>query len=397
MSHVLRESRLLSESARLKVIYVSFGRLTDKFARDWYIDYLIGKGVSVEYWDIVAVLREAHSERGALNPSYLLEFRTFADIEAALQRPENRNAIYVMLITYAGRFTRIFRLLSKYDCRMVTFAWGALPRDPVFKWRKAAAWLLRPHLVVKELVSRFKANSLRRLNLVKPFEITFAAGSVSMASAGHAVKVVAVNYFDYDHYLQVLTAAGRSLVAGRYAVFLDINLPHHSDLGFLGYRRIDPSTYYRSLNRFFDLLEREHGIEIVIAAHPRADYDDTKFEGRRIFRLLTAELVKDAEFVISHTSTAMSYAVLNLKPIVFIYTDDMAARYEREFVREIRCYAEYLNASICNVDEVKEARQLVLKPADASRYQRYKYNFLTSPQSEGTPTQEIFWRQISTC
>ena len=119
-------------------------------------------------------------------------------------------------------------------------------------------------------------------------------------------------------------------------VFLDINLPYHSDLAFCGRPQIDPVAYYRSLNRFFGLLEREYGIEVIIAAHPRADYDRTTFEGRQIFRLVTAELVRDAEFVLSHTSTAMSYAVLNAKPLIFIYTDAMAAVYQRLFIREMR-------------------------------------------------------------
>ncbi len=114
-----------------KIIFVCFGRLTDKMARDWYIDYLIEKGMIVEYWDIVSLVREEHSERGAQNPGYLFVFRTFGEVETTLRKPENRDALYLMLITYTGRFTRVFRLFSKYDCRMLNFAWGALPRDPV--------------------------------------------------------------------------------------------------------------------------------------------------------------------------------------------------------------------------------------------------------------------------
>ena len=41
-----------------KIIYVSFVRLTDKVMRDWYIDYLLGKGAVVEFWDVVSLLRK---------------------------------------------------------------------------------------------------------------------------------------------------------------------------------------------------------------------------------------------------------------------------------------------------------------------------------------------------
>lgn len=378
-----------------KVIYVCFGRLTDKLVRDWYIDYLIEKGVSVEYWDIVALIREEHSEQGEQNPVYLRRFLTFDEVQQALRLPENRDALYVMLISFVARFMRIFRLFSKYDCRMVYFAWGALPHDPVYKWRKLAAWLATPYSCAKEIVNRSKMVAMKRLKLVKPFDIAFVAGDAMMLGGYNATKIVPINYFDYDHYVKTRRAEGPRLVARPYVVFLDINLPFHSDLAFCGRPQIEPDAYYRSLNRFFDLLEHEHGIEVVIAAHPRAEQNSASFAGRRSFRLVTADLVKDAEFVISHTSTAMSYAVLNAKPLIFIYTDAMAAVYQRLFIREMRTYAEYLDAPLYNVDEVSSARQVAVRKINRGSYERYKYDFLTSRQSEHMTTQEIFWNEIN--
>jgi hypothetical protein len=376
-----------------KVIYVSVVRLTDKMASDWHIDYLIERGVCVEYWDIVALVREEHTERGARNSEWLRVFRSYDEVAQRLRLPENQDAFYVMLISYTGRLTQIFRLLSKYDCRMVRFASGALPHDPVYKWRKVAAWLATPRRCALEISGRLKAAALRRLQLVKPFAITFAAGEASMTRSGDTTKVVPINFFDYDRFIEA-RSRDRRLVNGRYAVFLDSNLPYHSDLAFCDLPRIDPVGYFRSLNRFFGLLEKAHGVRVVIAAHPRADYHDAIFEGRQIHRLATAELVKDAEFVLSHTSTAMSYAVLNCKPLLFIYTDGMAAAYERWFIREMRCFADYLDAPLYNVDQIHDARQVAVTQVNQACYERYKYTFLTSRQSESTPTHEIIWREL---
>jgi hypothetical protein len=383
-------------TAPCRIVYVSFGRLTDKFARDWYIDYLIERGVSVEYWDIVALVREEHSERGALQTPYLRVCRSYAEVERMLCQPQNRGALYIMLISYVGRFARIFRLLSKYNCRMATFAWGALPRDPVYRWRKIAAWCSNPMLYAKELVQRIKASALRKLKLVKPFDVAFVAGETLLRADNHASKVVPVNYFDYDHYVRTTGAEASRLCAEPYGVFLDINLPYHTDLALCGYRKIDPGCYYRSLNRFFGVLEGQKAVRIVIAAHPRADYDDQLFDGRPIYRLMTAELVRDAEFVLSHTSTAMSYAVLNAKPLLFIYTDDMVAAYKSKLLRDLRCYADYLDAPSCNIDSVNAAVEVPIGPVNRARYEHYKYDFLTSHQSETMPTQEIVWREIVT-
>ena len=377
-----------------KVIYVSVGRLTDKIARDWYIDYLIEKGVRVEYWDIVSLVREEHTERGARNPEYLHVLRSFGEVEETLRLPENRDAIYVMLISYTGQLTQIFRLFSKYDRRLIFIAWGAMPRDPVYKWRKLASALANPAWYAKEIFYRCKATAQRRLKLVKPFDIIFAAGEALMAGGHFAAKVVPINLCDYDHYVKVRAKGGR-LVEGRYSVFLDINLPYQSDLAFCGHPQIDPAAYFRSLNRFFGLLEREYEVRVVIAAHPKTDYDAATFEGRPMHRLVTAELVRDAEFVLSHTSTALSYAVLNAKPLVFIYTDGMAVAYRDTVIREMHCYASYLDSPIYNVDEITRGAQVAIAPVNPKSYERYKYDFLTTHESEETSTGEVFLREIS--
>lgn len=376
-----------------KVIYVAIVPLTDKMAGDWHVDYLIARGVEVEYWDIVRLVREEHDERGARNPPWLRVLRTFAEVEERLRFPENREAYYVMLVSYAGRLARIFRLLSKYDCRMVSFASGLVPQDPPYRWRKIAAWVATPVRCAREIGNRVKAAALRRLRLVKPFAITFAAGDVCM-SHSHAARVVPINFFDYDRYMEASADRGRKLVSGRYAVFLDSYLPYHSDLPFCGVQRIEPAAYYRSLNRFFALLEREYGLSVVIAAHPRADYDAGVYEGRQVHRLVTAELVRDAELVLAHASTAVSFAVLNAKPLIFIYTAGMAAVYANWLIRQMRCLADFLDTAICNIDEVSDARQIRLKPVNRACYERYKYGFLTSRQSQDTPTREIVWREI---
>ena len=65
-----------------KIIYVSFIKLTDKVSRDWYIDYCIGKGALVEYWDIVSLVREPHAEEGALVVEYLRKINSYREVEA---------------------------------------------------------------------------------------------------------------------------------------------------------------------------------------------------------------------------------------------------------------------------------------------------------------------------
>lgn len=379
-----------------KVIYVSFVHLTDRISRDYYIDYLIGKGVTVEYWDVVSLAFQIKikNDSGMLRPAYLHQLRTFKELEAMLLLPENRDAIYVMNVSCGGRFTGIFRLLSKYNCRMIYFAWGARPAVVKPKSWKIINHLCNPIRLAKILYDNAKVKAYRKFKLIKPFDTIFAAGSVMKANDQYAANMVPINLVDYDHFIRV-RSEGKRIVKGRYAVYLDIYLPYHNDNRILGRATVNPVTYYQSLNRFFGLLEMEYGIKVIIAAHPSAEYSIETFEGREIYRLLTAELVKDADFVITDGSTSISYAVLNVKPIMLIYTNEMLSLFRKTTIRYLKSFSDYLEVPIYNVDEISQGSQIVIKSVNAKCYENYKYAFLTSPESEHTTTQEVLWREIN--
>jgi len=377
-----------------KVIYVSYVRLSDKTSRDWYIDYLLANGVDVEYWDTVALVREEYFEAAAKVTDYLRTLRTFSEFETLLRLPENKNAIYVINVSYFGKTVGLFRLLSRYDCRTVFIAWGAAPlvRSHAQKWLSILT-LSTPMRLITNVYERIKAITYKKMKLVKPFDIVFAAGQVILNQSHYAKKVVPINLCDYDQW-KTTSQEGERVVAGRHAVFLDSYLPHHSDGNVLGWPSIDPNNYYKSLNRFFDLLEKKHGLEIVIAAHPRADYPVNPFNARKIFYGRTPELAKYAEFAILHCSLAQCYQVLNFKPMIFTYTYEMASLYRNTFMLELYASAAYLNAAIYNIDTITQSDQVTIRDVDPARYDAYKYDFLTSRESEHFTTQEIFLKEI---
>jgi hypothetical protein len=377
-----------------KVIYISYMHLSTKISRDWYIDFLIEKGVSLEYWD-VAHLVFGEGQGASKYADCLRVPKSYHEIQEWLRHSDNKGARYVMLVTYEGRATKLYRLLSKNDCSMLYIAWGGLPiSHREGRWSVLLKLLAtRPSDLTRRVLNKLKSAVYRKFGLVKPFDIVFAAGR-SMTSAGYSTRrLVPINLIDYDHYVEQ-SLRDKRVVDGNYAVFLDIYLPYHPDLKIVGLPYVDAAAYYQSLNRFFDLIESSLGIKVVIAAHPKADYAEDTFGRREVYKGVTPALVKDAGLVISHHSTSISYAVLNAKPIVFIFTNAMAAAYEDSFVSYLRDFAEFLDASLLNIDEIDGARQIQIKAANADRYREYKYDFLTTPDSENTTTREIFWHEI---
>ena len=368
-------------------------RLTARVASHWFIDYLVEHGVDVEYWDVLEVLRDSHSESGEIDRPYLRHFRCLSEVDVALGLPENSSALYVMLVTYTGHFTNIYRLLSKRRARMAMITWGVLPTNPAPAWQKILERYSSPVWLATSAFYIVKAKLWRKLKLVRPYETLFGAGRIALQGEPDA-RHVAINSVDFDAYTRAMVRGAR-VVETPYAVFLDINLPYQSDLSLSGLRPIHPDRYYESLNRFFKIIEKAFALKIVVALHPKAGYRGEKFEGREAYVNLTAELVHDAEFVVSHTSTAMSYAVLSAKSLVFVSTNEMEKLYKDNLMREMHNYARYLDATIVNADSVRDARDVQIRPVNSERYMRYRYDFLTSRETEGDETRDIFLREIS--
>lgn len=378
-----------------KVVYVSWVRLTDKYARDWYIDHLIKNGIEVEYWDIVALTREYHNEVGELYPNYLRILQSYAEFEKLVQLNENSDAIYVMLINPSWRTRLPFKILSKYNRRMAYINWGSMPLSSVPKLKKALSTLIgSPYKFFELLFGMVAWEVYKNLRLVKPFDVVFSAGSGIAKSDQFAKEVVNFNLCDYDNYLRAKVSK-KPLVKGKYAVFLDINLPFQSDLAVVGLQALSAKIYYQSLNRFFALLEQKYNLKIVIAAHPKSMLDKTLFGSRENYRLCTAELVKDADFVVAHHSTALSYAVLNLKPCFFIYTDEMSLLYQDTIVRWLYSLASFLDSPIYNIDKIINDQDITLREPNINRYDDFKYSYLTSQESEGQLSKNIFLKKIN--
>lgn len=382
---------ILGDVSMIRIIYISSARLTDKALRDSYIEYCLGKGASVEYWDIVSLVRKAHEEQGALAPSYLRRIKSYKEFESLLCLPENERAIYVILLSYTHRFRKPFRLLSKYNCRMVNFSYGAMPRP---LGRGIAYRLLgEPARFARTVAGIIFGSIYRKLNLVKRYDLAFVAGQALMSINQYAAKVVQYNHYDYELYRRA-SVTSEHLIEGKYAVFLDANAPYHSDLEIVGLEPLNPDVYFKSLNRLFCMIEKSLDLKVVIAGNPRSRYGCEVYENREFHRLRTADLVKGAEFVILHQSTALNYAVLNLKPVLFVYTDEMMRMYKIAVVREMEALASYLNATIYNVDQITDSSQIVVKMPDRERYDSYKYSYITSRESESLSSAEIFWREI---
>ena len=225
--------------------------------------------------------------------------------------------------------------------------------------------------------------ALSRLLPVQPTHRLVAGRTMAerhgMVSSRGRVTVVAGSTWDFSNSIAYQDAKNQPLVEGRYAVLLDGAGPKFaSDVEFIGSRPLLTSEkWYPALAAWFDQLEWETGINIVVAGHPKSAFPEypKEFGFRQMYYGCTEELVKHAEFVIMRFSTALSYAVIYHKPILCIYNDQMKSE---PAVFEPFCkYTEILGVRPINLD-APPARTEEYRKVPEEAYRRYKVDYLTS-------------------
>jgi len=375
-----------------KAVFVSPMPLTDRMARDWCYTYLREHGVPAEYWDVSAIWPVG---QGPSKPGQdgLMFFSAFSDLEARTSLPEYADAVFILLMSHDGKHHDLFRMMTRLRRTTCVFEWGHLPVRTFGRRLKIIEILRHPISAPRAVWNKLRTVFSRRMGIVKPYDLVFAAGRSAAAVHPNAKKTIAINLCDYDLYQEVARDAKRVLPE-RYCVFLDNAQAHNPDIGVEGMPYLDKARYYASLNGFFKLVEERFGLPVVIAAHPKSDYPPELFEGRRILKSLTPELVKDADLVLCHHSTAIGYAVLARKPLLFFFTGEMGTLYAETRIRPMRGFAGCLGAPVLDADALRSSEEIPAAAVDEKLYADYKYDFLTSPATEKTFTRDIVLREL---
>jgi hypothetical protein len=167
------------------------------------------------------------------------------------------------------------------------------------------------------------------------------------------------------------------------AVFLDQFIPFHPDTQALQLRKtIDPDHYYRSVRGLLDRVERELGLRVVIALHPRADYSDRPgiLGDREMVAGRSAELIARSRLVITHVSTAIGMVVMFRKPILLVVTRDhydLTPNHGPVFEQ----VAETMNIKLHFIDDPATVDLSAAFQMDETRYDRYVEDYLRHPKA----------------
>lgn len=378
-----------------KVVYINYQPLTSKYFTDYYLDKCIDNGINVEYWDVSKWFFPDSDLPSNFDYENVKHINCKSELKKCLSQQYIKSTLFITNITYEFRVIQLFRSLTSYNCTLGFFARGMFPMpESNISSKLKLIFSLNFKRIIDALKNRLSI-ALKKYKKIKAYDFVFRAGSeggVTIGFGSHldlqTAKITEINYFDYDNYLDLLSNSKET--ENDYCVFVDQYLAYHPDIAICGLENVNPDIYYSELNNFFDFIEKKYNIEVVIAAHPKAEkYQvDNPFSGRKIMFGKTSELVKDSKFVFTHHSTAISYPILFKKPVFFLNSMELK-RAMPDLYDLTDFLADYLATDVICFDDFDKNLDLNLI-IDDKIYNDYKYKFLTSKQSENSFSSDIF-------
>jgi len=245
----------------------------------------------------------------------------------------------------------------------------------------------------------YRASVISRLPLwllnIRPADIVLSSdvqGQRRSRLQSPKSRVIQAHHPDYDVFM-----AKKKMVSGimNQAVFIDQNKPFHHDYQQSRTKPVEATKYYTDLERFFVYVEQQLGLEVVIAAHPRTKVDQIRrhIGDRKLIQNQTPELIISSKLVLAHTSTAISMAVMDRKPVVIISNKELwRIGWNRCLMREM---AKYLNAPIIFVDEELPNDMDSCMEVDPERYDSYFSTFIKRDSTPDQPIWEIARGELS--
>lgn len=327
-----------------KIIFINYELLSNKIRKDYLLDYLIEEDFNVEYWDITFLLTK---QKHFSDSEYISIITSYNELNRRLKLEDQNKTILIPMFYPTGNSIKLFRCFTKSNLKMGFFSWGVWPSPPkviIDSLNFSNFSITRLKGILLNQISKIYI----KIKLIKEFDFVFAAGRASSLKFPNSI-IQHVNLPDVILYNEIRLKFKNNSRAN-YCVFLDNNAAGHPDVELLNGKLIDFNRYVNELNHFFDKIEKQYGCKVIIASHPSSNYDRLLFDGREIVVKNTAELVRDASFVLSSLTTSISYAILFDKPLIFFYTNEMVTNYRSYGYPHVILYlSEYLNCPVYNI------------------------------------------------
>ncbi len=360
--------------------------------------------LDVEVWDLSSILHKKFSKKIFAHKSHINRieyffsfFSFFKYIKKFYLSNQNKN-IYILNMVSTVNFPSLlvklifiyYRIKQKFVfIETINNGWPVINRNyksinhKIYSKLKNLDGLKSLYLYIRNLF-------YSQINNLLPDITThvLVAGSaynkMITAKKSKKSKIVNAHSIDYSEYIRARfqEKTNRPQI-DKNAFLLDSPDPYYSEDRVINGLRshLTNGVWYPSLNFFFEHVEREFDVQVSVLGHYKSDFPSPSviFGNRSVFYHRTLEKIAGSKFVISRASTAVSFAVILRKPILFIFSRELMQ--DNQEMTQIFSMAEQLGTTPININEPFPNLKNYLS-VDLQKYRNYENMYLTSANLE---------------
>lgn len=275
----------------------------------------------------------------------------------------NKKNLFILKIQHNFFTHFIFRAISILKIKYLFSSLNIVPSNIETNKNLNFRKFLSFEKIISIFLNKFFFFFKKKLQNIKPPTYFLAGGLKSLKSPqsliiDNTTRIIWAHSYDYDDYLLINKNKKTNLgnfTKKNFAVFIDAPSPLiKNDALIPGISSpLTSSIYFPSLCSFFDQVEKNLNLEIVIAAHPRSNHvQRPKYFGKRkVFKNMTIELIKKSKLVINRNSTAINFAILYFKPLIFHTSKQILTH--SVMSNQINSMSRLLNKKPINIDSLE--------------------------------------------
>lgn len=379
-------------SKKKEVIFLIRSPLSQRDFARFDIKNWVDRGWETKIFDITKFLdpkywEKMNGDKLSVNFEGLIIFQNINDIIHYLNNLQNK-VVFIDHFEHSSIEMKLRKIAQKHGV-LVEFRLGTIPQyseeNHKINYLKLLSFIINPIKANYFLVNYIK-NKFKKIRVKKYFpDYVVVSGTKSMLGINEKkTLVIKAHNFDYDIFIRENQIKLKRDI--NYLVFLDEYGPYHDDYmraGTLPW--VSAKNYYPVIDSGLQEIAKALKLNIKIAAHPRSNYENIQLKYKhQIIKNKTFELIKGADLVIAHHSTAVQMAVLLKKPIIFVTTDEIENKFfSIDYLKSINLFAKKLGKKVINLSQPSNVNNWEehLK-VDKVKYQDYIQKYI---KIKGTP------------
>ena len=383
----------MSRYNKKKVIYLVRSPLSARDFKRFGIKNWINHKWETKVFDITKFLnpgfwRHADGDKLSFNFEGLTIFQNINDVLSTINSLQNK-VVFVDILGFSNAEMRI-RAAARAHGVLVKIELGFIPKAKINKniW-ELFSLIKNPIAFIKKSIS-FVKNKVQKIRAKRYTDYIVVGGKKSMLGINEKqTSIIKAHNLDYDFFIQEEQV--KSNKNSNYLVFLDEDGPYHSDFIRSGLKPyVTEDCYYPVIDLGLNEMAKSLKLNIKIAAHPKSNYGaKQKKYNQLILENKTFELIRGADVVIAHGSTALGWAVIMKKPIIFVTTDEIQnASYAKSYAKYIDNFAAILGKKAVNLSQLSSVNNWSDHlNIDNEKYEKFIENYI---KTKGSP-EKLVW------